>query len=183
MKTRLSRTLAFFLILSLLFLIGCSTNSGGSESVGSTDNSKPKVGLGIGNQAPDFTITMDDGKTIKLSELKGQPVFLNFWATWCPPCKKEMPDIQKISKESRSVRIIGVNVKENPMQVRSFLNSNGYTFPVGYDTKGDIAALYMATGIPTSYAIDTNGIIRHQIQGPLTYAQLNQWFTSLETTK
>jgi thiol-disulfide isomerase/thioredoxin len=180
MIKRLYKTLGLILLLSLLLLTGCSVNSEGALTEKTKNNSEPKIGLGIGNQAPDFTITMDNGQSLKLSELKGQPVFLNFWASWCPPCKKEMPDIEKIFKEERKVKIIAVNIKETPMEVRSFLNSNGFTFPIGYDPKGEISSLYMATGIPTSYAIDRNGIIRHQIQGPLTYAQLNQWFTNLE---
>lgn len=183
-KKRKSQLILVGFILSLsVLLTGCTSNSGNSTNsaqASTPTSAEPKVGLAIGNQAPDFTITMNDGKTIKLSDLKGQPVFLNFWASWCPPCKQEMPDIEKISKEQHSVQIIAVNIKETPMEVRSFLNANGYTFPVGYDPKGEISLQYMATGIPTSYGIDRNGIIRYLIQGPLTYAQLKKWFTTLE---
>lgn len=189
-KATKAKWLPLTLLLGILiFVSGCSSNSTGST--GSTDSaatpvgtqtasSHPTVGLAIGNQAPDFSITMNDGKTMKLSELRGKPIFLNFWASWCPPCKKEMPDIQKISLEKHPVQIIAVNVKETPMEIRSFLSASGYSFPVGFDPNGEISMLYMATGIPTSYGIDRNGIIRYQIQGALTYAQLQQWFTTLE---
>lgn len=149
-------------------------------STGANNKEEPKVGLAIGNKAPDFTISMGDGKTLKLSDLKGKPVFLNFWATWCPYCKYEMPDIEKVHKEHPEVQIIAVDVKESPMEVLSYMSTNKYTFPVGFDLKGDISSLYMATGLPTSYAIDANGIIRYQNPGALNYPQLKQWFSTLE---
>ncbi|MDI6813305.1 MAG: TlpA disulfide reductase family protein [Desulfitobacteriaceae bacterium] len=165
----------------LLFLtVGCGTTTPEATS----PKEGPVVGLKIGNVAPDFSISMLDGKTITLSELRGKPVFLNFWATWCPPCNLEMPDIEKAYKDNFPVQIIGINIKESPMAVGSFLNQKGYTFPVGFDLKGQIAGQYMATGIPTSYAIDALGRIRYVQTGPLTYAQLRQWFTDLsQTTK
>lgn len=161
--------------LVLFLIVGCGTTAQQAP----TAKAGPVVGLKIGNLAPDFSVSMLDGKTVKLSELRGKPVFLNFWATWCPPCNQEMPDIEKVYKDNFPVQIIGMNVKENPMAVGSFLSKKGYTFPVGFDLKGDIAGLYMASGIPTSYAIDANGIIRYVQTGPLTYAQLRQWFTDL----
>lgn len=184
------------LILSVAFLVsGCASNtntgqtaastgqSGTSQQGGSTSgiqSSTPKVGLDIGDIAPDFTVTMNDGKSIKLSALRGKPVFLNFWATWCPPCRMEMPDIQKISTEDHNVQIVALNLKESPTTVRSFLTKNGYTYPVGFDTNGSIADLYGVSGIPTSYAIDAKGIIRFRQEGVLIYSQLNQWFSKIE---
>ncbi|MHB1652035.1 MAG: TlpA family protein disulfide reductase [Desulfitobacteriaceae bacterium] len=178
-RYRFVRLVAILLVFGLFLITGCASNT--SEAAKGTVQG-PVVGLSIGNLAPDFSISMMDGKTLKLSELRGKPVFLNFWATWCPPCKQEMPDIEKVSKDNYPVQIIGANVKEAPMAVGSFLIQKGYTFPVGFDLKGDIANLYMATGIPTSYAIDAKGIIRYVQTGPLTYAQLRQWFTDLAQT-
>ena len=172
------------LIFSLLFLITFSSGCGTTTQENKSADSVPKVGIKIGNLAPDFSVSTLEGRTIKLSELRGKPVFLNFWATWCPPCNQEMPDIEKISKDGFPVQIIGINEKESPMVVGSFLSQKGYTFPVAFDLKGDVAGLYMVTGIPTSYAIDANGIIRYIQTGPLTYAQLQQWFTELsQSTK
>ncbi|WP_240985377.1 redoxin domain-containing protein [Acididesulfobacillus acetoxydans] len=156
---------------------GSSGTSGGTAAAGQT--APAVVGLGIGDLAPDFSVPMSDGNTLKLSSLRGKPVLLNFWATWCPPCRMEMPDIQKIFKENYPVQIVGVNLKEEPMTVEGFLSRNGYTYPVGFDLKGKIASLYNVSGIPTSYAIDAKGIIRHVQTGPLTYAELSQWFREL----
>lgn len=164
------------LLMAVLIISGCASSS---AQTGNGNAEGPVVGLNIGNLAPDFSISMMDGKTLKLSELRGKPVFLNFWATWCPPCNQEMPDIEKIYKDNYPIQIIGVNIKEAPMTVGGFLSQKGYTFPVGFDLKGDIANLYMASGIPTSYAIDAKGIIRHIQTGPLTYSQLRQWFSDL----
>lgn len=167
--------LSLMMLILVLLVTGCFSTA--------TDNSSNlKVGLNIGNVAPDFTINMNDGKTVKLSELRGKPVFLNFWATWCPPCNQEMPDIQKISTENKSVQIVAVNIKEAPLEVRSFLKARGYTYPVGFDTSGDISNLYMIDGIPTSIAIDAKGVIRFEHTGAMTYAQLRQWFTELDQT-
>ncbi|KLU59024.1 thiol-disulfide oxidoreductase ResA [Peptococcaceae bacterium CEB3] len=156
---------------------GSSGTNGSAAPAGQTQAAV--VGLGIGNLAPDFSVPMSDGNTLKLSSLRGKPVLLNFWATWCPPCRMEMPDIQKIFKENYPVQIVGVNLKEEPMTVEGFLSRNGYTYPVGFDLKGKIASLYNVSGIPTSYAIDAKGIIRHVQTGPLTYAELSQWFREL----
>lgn len=183
--------LFFVLVLVLALAAGCapsvpeqSNNAPGQASADSSkptsEQKQPVIGLNIGNLAPDFTLTLDDGKSIKLSDLRGKPVFLNFWATWCPWCKLEMPDIQKIYDEKHNVEIIAIDVKESPMKVRSFIEPREFTFPIGYDSTGDIATLYMATGLPTSYAIDAKGIIRYQIQGATNYAQLRQWFAGLE---
>lgn len=181
------RLIMTLLLVGVIFLITAGCGTAGSRTAlskpdASTAKQEPVVGIKIGNLAPDFSISMQDGKTLKLSELRGKPVFLNFWATWCPPCKLEMPDIEKTYKDNFPVQIIGINLKESPMVVGSFLKEKGYTFPVGFDLKGEIANLYRVTGIPTSYAIDAKGIIRYVQTGPLTYAQLRQWFSDLSQT-
>jgi len=181
---RLKNTRLYYItvFVVILLLTGCSNNNYFKDTPQnsiSTTSETPEEGLNIGNIAPNFEIQLD-GKVIKLSDLKGKPVFLNFWATWCSYCKIEMPTIEQMYQEGHSVQILAVNVKESPMRVRSFMAKEGYTFPIGYDLKGEIANLYMATGLPTSYGIDANGIIRYKIQGVISNAQLQEWVNGLE---
>lgn len=172
--------LGIVLLAGLFITAGCASST--PKAATGSESKEPVVGLGVGNIAPDFSISMLDGKTIKLSELRGKPVFLNFWATWCPPCNLEMPDIEKTFKDNYPVQIIAVDIREAPMTVAGFLSRKGYSYPVGLDLKGEIAGLYMADAIPASFGIDAKGIIRYEQSGPLTYTQLNQWFTGLTDT-
>lgn len=132
--------------------------------------------------APDFTLTDQNGNTHTLSDYKGQVVFLNFWATWCGPCKQEMPDIQAMYEEfnqnNDDVVILGVaNPKTDEVpynqdgtieEVTQFLSDNGYTYPVVMDTTGEIFASYGVTAFPTTFMIDKEGNVFGYITGTLT---------------
>jgi len=128
---------------------------------------KPEVGF----LAPDFELTDLDGKVIRLSELRGQPVFINFWATWCPPCRQEMPDIQKAyEKYGKTVRFLAVNLTatESSIEVvRQYMSGNGYTFPALLDKNGSVATLYQVRAIPTSFFIDAQGVIQYKYIGAM----------------
>src|SRR5690625_1361660 len=89
----------------------------------------PVEGLEVGNLAPDFELETLEGETVKLSDLKGQKVFLNFWASWCGPCRSEMPDMQKFHEDRDDVTILAVNVNDRPENVDEFLEEYGITFP------------------------------------------------------
>jgi cytochrome c biogenesis protein CcmG, thiol:disulfide interchange protein DsbE len=129
----------------------------------------------IGHPAPDFTLTGLDGKTFTLSELRGQPVVLNFWATWCPPCRAEMPELQAASERlDGEVAIIGVNQGENAQQVSGFVQPLGFTFPMPLDESMGVSRQYLVRNLPTTFFIDRDGIIRHAQVGPLTEATLAQ---------
>ena len=114
----------------------------------------------VGYAAPDFSVELLNGKTVKLSDYKGKIVFLNFWASWCGPCVGEMPDIQKLSENySSDLVVLAVNYGELKDTAESFIKKNNYTFNVGIDENTDIAKLYPSNGIPYSLIIDANGII------------------------
>lgn len=130
------------------------------------------VGTAIGNMAPDFTLQLLNGEEIKLSDLRGKKVFLNFWATWCPPCQAEMPEIQKFYQNHKEVAILGVNVRENRGTVAEYLMLNGYHFPVALDKAGDVATEYQVRGIPTTYFLNEEGVIINKYTGPLNYQQI-----------
>ena len=110
-------------------------------------------------KAIDFTLKDLNGKSHALSEYKGKLVFLNFWATWCPPCREEMPSMQKLYNDSDKNKFVmlAVDVGEGEAQVRKFAARNGYTFPILLDIKGDIGKLYKVRGIPATFIIDQAG--------------------------
>jgi peroxiredoxin len=116
----------------------------------------------IGHPAPDFTLNDLNGNEVSLSDLRGKVVFLNFWATWCPPCRLEMPEMEELYQEYKNedIVIIGVDLVEYASSVRSFVEENGYNWIFVIDTTGEVAADYMVTGIPASFFIDKDGIIR-----------------------
>lgn len=128
--------------------------------------------------APNFTLTDQYGITHTLSDYKGKVVFLNFWATWCPPCRAEMPDIQKLYEETgedsdSELVILGVafpNFGDETSEdgIRMFLEENGYTYPTVMDTEATLMAPYYITAYPTTYMIDRDGNIYGYVPGSMT---------------
>jgi len=131
------------------------------------------TGLATGEKAPDFELKTLDGQTVSLSDYKGKKVILNFWATWCPPCKEEMPHMQKFYEEQaeeKNVEILAVNLTSSDKSVghvREFVKSYGLTFPVPLDEEGTIGSQYSAITIPTSYLLNTDGTIGEKVIGPM----------------
>jgi peroxiredoxin len=127
----------------------------------------------IGSPAPDFTLKTIDGKVVSLADLRGKPVLINLWATWCPPCRDEMPGIQavyeKYAAKGLVVLAIDFTVQDHLPEVTAFVQEFGLTFPILLDETGDVSAgLYGMIGLPTSYFIDPQGILqRIQIGGML----------------
>lgn len=134
------------------------------------------IGLKEGERAPDFELTSLEGKTIKLSDYRGTPVFLNFWASWCGPCKAEMPFMEKVYAEKidgsfESFEILAVNVttsEKSIANVEKFVADYELTFPIPLDEKGSVSHQYNIIGYPTSFFIDSDGVIRSIAHGPLT---------------
>jgi len=116
----------------------------------------------VNHPAPDFTLTTLDGETFTLSEYQGTPIVLNFWATWCGPCRSEMPALQTTSTRFQDrVAIIGVDQAEGAAEVQRFVEEMGVTFPIPMDSDSTVGSLYAIQGMPTTFFIDRNGIIRH----------------------
>ncbi|MHB1654322.1 MAG: peroxiredoxin family protein [Desulfitobacteriaceae bacterium] len=130
------------------------------------------VGLQKGNLAPDFELRTLDGQVIKLSSLRGKKVIVNMWATWCPPCRLEMPDMEKFyaKHKNEGIEILAVNLtkaEKSREDVPKFVKDFGITFPVLMDEKGEVAQMYEASAIPTSYILDSKGVIQQKIVGPM----------------
>ena len=127
--------------------------------------------------APDFTFTdLVTGKTTKLSDLRDKPVYLNFWATWCPPCVKELPHIQaKYEQYKDRIHFLAISVDSEQEAPAQFISSKGYTFTVGYGNEREISRAYSIEAIPASYIIGTDGTIKAQIVGSMDEADLESF--------
>jgi peroxiredoxin len=129
----------------------------------------------VGHPAPDFTLTTVTGETFTLSALRGRPVVLNFWATWCPPCRAELPELQAASgRLAGQVQIVGVDQGESASQVQAFADGLGLNFTMPLDTATTVSRLYGVRSLPTTFFIDRSGVIRQIQIGPMTEATLAQ---------
>ncbi len=131
----------------------------------------------IGFTAPDLELTTLDGNTVSLNDYRGKVVLLNFWASWCPPCKAEMPAMQSVTEDypADQVAILSVNstFQDEMGAIQDFVVTYGLTFPVLLDTDGEVSSRYQVQALPTSYFIDQHGLIQKVIYGgPLSEALL-----------
>jgi cytochrome c biogenesis protein CcmG/thiol:disulfide interchange protein DsbE len=140
----------------------------------SSDNAfAPQAGFA----APDFTLKSPAGNTFTLSELRGQAVLLNLWATWCPPCRAEMPTIEKIYQEYKDrgfiVLAVDMTYQDNAANIAPFVQEYGLTYPILLEETGKVASLYQLRSLPSSYFIDRAGVIQKVIiGGPMSEALL-----------
>ena len=124
-----------------------------------------------GQEASDFEVTLTDGTTFKLSDQRGKAVLVNLWATWCPPCVAEMPDLQKLSEDyADSLVVLGVNVGgDSPEDAAAFMEENGYTYPSYVDVDYSLAlGMFPSPYIPFTVVIDPNGVVRTILYYPLS---------------
>jgi len=136
----------------------------------------------IKTKAIDFKLKDLNGKELSLSDLKGKRVFLNFWATWCPPCKAEMPEIEKLYQETKNSNlvIVAVEIGEPLNTVKPFIASNKYNFKVLIDPNQSVATQYNVTSIPTSYFINVDGNIVSKNIGGMNIDQMKAYIKLLD---
>ncbi|RDW19575.1 cytochrome C biogenesis protein [Oceanobacillus arenosus] len=139
------------------------------------------VGIEPGELAPEIELEAADGSLFKLSDLRGKKVILNFWATWCPPCKEEMPAMQQFYDNYHDeIEVIAINFKEKDKKVRDFINDSVYTYTIPMDVEGVISKEYGVYTIPTTYFIGTDGIIQQPRRvGPMTYEFMEEMLHTL----
>jgi cytochrome c biogenesis protein CcmG/thiol:disulfide interchange protein DsbE len=134
----------------------------------------------VAKQAPSFTLKLFDGKVISLEDLRGKVVFLNFWASWCVPCRAEAKTLESAWKKYKDRRVVflGVNIQDNEKDARSFIQEFGITYMNGIDDTGRIAVDYGVWGIPETFFIDGQGRITYKHVGvlglPIIIAKLDQ---------
>jgi len=131
------------------------------------------AGIKEGNLAPDFLLEGLDGSEVRLSDLRGEPVVVNFWATWCRPCRKELPQFVEAYERFRDdgLVVVGVNMQEGKSIARQYADDYGMNFPIAIDVDGEVGDQYRLLGLPVTFFIDSEGVIRSVFTGPFEERQ------------
>ena len=153
---------------ALLLLAATIGACGGGASAGSA------TGVNQGNLASDFTLETIDGTEVSLSDYRGDVVLVNFWATWCPPCRAEIPDLEAAyqARQDDGFVVLGINVEEPREAVAPFAQAIGMSYPVLLDRGGQVMKMYRAPGLPISLILDRDSVIQVRHVGILTKEQL-----------
>ncbi len=138
----------------------------------------------VGDKAPLFELKNLEGEKVALSDYKGKGVILNFWGTWCNPCKEEMPDLNRMNKiyHSKGVEVLTVHVKDSPQQVKQFFSElpEEVELMVALDGSGDVMRAYNANDLPNTYVIDKNGIIKAHHKGQMSRADIKKYMDMVQ---
>ena len=159
------------LIVVVLLLIGGSLYLGSASS--SRPQFEPAAVAEVGDLAPDFLLEDTEGNQVSLADLRGKVVLVNFWATWCPPCRAEMPSMEKLNQAMQGEEFImlAINVEENGREViPGFLKKTPHSFSVLYDDKGTVQKSYGVYKFPESFVIRKDGVIDDKVIGAIDWA-------------
>jgi thiol-disulfide isomerase/thioredoxin len=154
----MKRFVCLSLVMLSLALAGCAKKE------------KPAL---VGNPAPNFTVTDLGGREVKLADLRGKVVVLNFWATWCPPCREEIPSMMRLNQAmaGRPFQMLAVSIDEGgKAAVEGYFKQSGTSLPAFLDTDHSVGKLYGLTGVPETFVIDKKGVILKKIVGPMDWS-------------
>ncbi len=171
---------SLMLVVALLVagsLLACS----GGGSAGGADGATDPQGITPGKTALDFSLQTLDGARVSLSDYRGQVVLVNFWATWCPPCRAEIPALEAAYQAHRDdgLVILGVSVEDPPELIELFLQDFDITYPILLDRNGAVYRAYRAPGLPTTVLVDRDGIIQVRHVGELSARELDQYLSEV----
>jgi peroxiredoxin len=158
------RIVAGLLILAVI-TAGCSQSREEEKS--------PDQVAALGKPAPSFELQDTNGRIWKLADLRGQVVFVNFWATWCPPCREEMPAMQKLYElmPKDSFKMLTILSNDEPALATAFAAKGGFDFPILIDPGSQVAQAYGITGVPETYIVDKQGILQQKYLGPRAWSE------------
>ena len=147
----------FLFCIILILMTGCSK-----------DNEAVVTMAELNKPAPDFTLVDLHGKTWQLSSLRGKVVFINFWATWCPPCLEEMPSMQELHENMTNApfQMLAILSNDKPEFAQLMVDKSGLTFPILIDPESETSTHYGLTGVPETFIVDPQGILREKFLGP-----------------
>lgn len=172
---------SFLLIVSLIITVGCGGTKIANTPIPPSATAKAEASAAmaeIGQLAPNFTYTdLATGKQMQLADLRGKPVYLNFWATWCPLCINEMLHIQdKYVQYKDKMQVLAISVDDEKNSPAKFMQNKGYTFSAGYGNVNEVSQKYQLQAIPASYIIDANGVIKAKMIGGMNAAAMEVFF-------
>lgn len=174
LSSRLIFQSSSFILLSLIIVLSSAQPAAAAETRPWYASGLEALGFYVFDQPfeqPNFSVAAINGSLKSRLSTKGNITLLNFWATWCPPCKQEIPTIQKLHETMKGEKfeIMAIDLGEPPASVKTFLEQNKITYPVYVDPKNSLAALYASRGIPTTYILDKNGKFIAGIIGSFEY--------------
>ena len=139
--------------------------------------------LRVGKPAPDFTLPLLDGGELALSQYQGRPVVINFWASWCPPCRQEAVALEAAwrAHAGTGVQFIGVDLQDREADARAYIRDFGVTYPNGTDIGGKISVDYGVIGLPVTFFVSREGVVERRFVGAISRAKLEEWIGELET--
>ena len=154
----------FILVISLFLLIGMGPSLPGNTADGISPMNSDNI---VKSKAPDFSLKDLSGKTVSLSAFRGKVVLLNFWATWCPPCRAEMPALNRLQHalKPRGFEVLSVSTDRSVNDIKDFLEKNRVDFPILFDADRSVAKQYRVFSMPTTFLINKNGMIVEKFYG------------------
>jgi peroxiredoxin len=163
-------------VVAVVWLIAARGGAGHAQGEGVASGAVQQ-----GKPAPDFALRDLEGRTVHLSDFRGQPVIVNFWASWCTPCRDEVPHLVTTYQQHKAdgLVVVGVDLQEDDATVRSFAREFGMDYPVLLDPHGQTIRPYRITGPPTSVLIDRGGTVRGVVLGPMQESDLAHWLAEI----